>query len=159
MDTAAITGQRFWSKVATGRPMDCWPWLATYRSGGYGAFKVSGRLESAHRVAWTLVNGPIPNGLLVLHRCDNPPCANPRHLFLGTHLDNARDKIAKGRARYLGQPGEANYATRLTNEDVVEIRTRYAAGSTSQRKLAREFAVSRRSIEDIVHRRRWKHLA
>lgn len=68
-------------------------------SGGYGKLKSDDGLIGAHRASWILANGPIPDGLCVLHRCDNPPCVNPAHLWVGTHADNAADKVAKGRAR------------------------------------------------------------
>ncbi len=94
---------RFWAKVACGEPDECWPWTgSTCPARGYGHIGltlVSGKrcVKGAHRVAWILEFGHIPVGLDVLHRCDNPPCINPRHLFLGTHGDNMRDAVAKGR--------------------------------------------------------------
>ena len=94
--------ERFWAKVDRASSDACWPWLATHGRFGYGEFKVggrSGRSVKAHRVAWELTHGPISDGLFVLHRCDNPPCCNPGHLFLGTHADNMRDMAQKGRQR------------------------------------------------------------
>jgi hypothetical protein len=89
---------RFWSKVdRSGGPDACWPWMAYRNRDGYGSFRVDDHTESAHRVAWVEENGPVPEGMDVLHHCDNPPCCNPRHLFLGTAADNARDSVAKGR--------------------------------------------------------------
>jgi hypothetical protein len=93
--------ERFWRHVdASG---DCWVWTGARSIAGYGKMRLSRprQLMDAHRVSWELHNGPIPDGFLVLHRCDNPPCVRPEHLFLGTHADNAADKIAKGRARYV----------------------------------------------------------
>lgn len=93
--------ERFWSKVK--KTETCWVWTAgtfKYRN-GYGQFRVrrGDPPAYAHRFAWELVNGPIPQGLHVLHRCDNPPCVNPAHLFLGTQIDNYRDMVSKGRSR------------------------------------------------------------
>lgn len=93
--------QRLWEKVD--RTGDCWVWTAKTRSSfGYGMIRVGGtpgRLVSAHRVAWELTNGPIPDGLWVLHGCDNPPCCNPAHLHLGTRADNMREMSERGRAK------------------------------------------------------------
>jgi HNH endonuclease len=86
---------RFWEKVD--RSGDCWVWTAGTAHFGYGQFHLDGKPEKAHRISWILTYGPIPEGLLVCHHCDNPPCVNPRHLFVGSHRDNALDKVAKGR--------------------------------------------------------------
>lgn len=90
--------ERFWSKVArTQNEADCWLWLGATRAGGYGSIKVGRKLEMAHRVSYLLAHGSIDEGLCVLHRCDNPSCVNPSHLFLGTKKDNTADRISKGR--------------------------------------------------------------
>lgn len=90
--------ERFWSKVArTENEADCWLWLGATRAGGYGSIRVARKLEMAHRVSYLLAHGSIDEGLCVLHRCDNPACVNPAHLFLGTKKDNTSDRISKGR--------------------------------------------------------------
>lgn len=101
------TEDRFWSKVSYGPSassmigQECWPWTGAASDEGYGRFLLNGRnggYVMAHRYAWEQANGPIPDGLFVLHRCDNPRCVNPWHLFLGTKGDNNRDRAAKGRS-------------------------------------------------------------
>lgn len=96
--------ERFWEKVSKGGPVHpvlgtaCWAWTASTNPNGYGKIFVAGRLQVASRVSWEMHNGPIPDGLFVLHHCDNPLCVRPAHLFLGTCADNVRDMWSKGRA-------------------------------------------------------------
>jgi hypothetical protein len=127
-----------------------------FRYRAYGRFKVGterrgpGATVPATHVAWELVNGPIPNGMCVLHRCDNPPCVRPDHLFLGTRRDNVLDMAAKGRAAV----GERSGTAKLTASAVDDIRARYSAGET-QRPLAQEYGVSQSTVSLIVQGRRW----
>ena len=100
----------FWSRVD--KSSDCWLWAGTRATGGYGILKINGRRIRAHRFSWELHNGPIPAGLLVCHHCDNPPCVNPAHLFLGTVADNGRDMAAKGRQVFQKHPDRAAYGER-----------------------------------------------
>ena len=90
---------RFWGNVYPGQADDCWEWHGTLRADGYGQIRIGASNVLAHRLAWQLAVGPIPDDLCVLHRCDNPPCVNPDHLWLGTHADNMHDMFAKGRER------------------------------------------------------------
>ena len=89
--------ERFFSFVSVGSADACWPWTGRKFENGYGQFKLGSKCRKASRVSWELHNGPIPEGKYVLHRCDNPPCVNPTHLFLGTHKENMSDMVAKGR--------------------------------------------------------------
>lgn len=88
---------RFWSKVNKAAPNGCWEWFGAKTPGGYGTFWTGSEKIQAHRWAWQEANGPIPKGLLGCHKCDNPPCVNPEHIFIGTHKDNHDDAKKKGR--------------------------------------------------------------
>lgn len=173
---------RFWAKVDKCGPVPahmphlgpCWLWRGATARGGYGHFGERGVKRDplwtpAHRFAWRDTYGPIPDDLWVLHRCDNPPCVRPEHLFVGTVKDNASDMISKGRARLI----DANYTRRrgivpargikhgmvkLTERDVLKIRAEYASGAGSYSELARKFGVSWSNIGLIVNRRNWKHI-
>ena len=109
---AAKAKTRFWSKVNQRGPDDCWEWQEGKSKQGYGQFTLYGAHLRAHRFAWMLTHGPIPDEMLVCHKCDNPPCCNPSHLFLGTHLDNQRDKKAKGRCATGERNGAHTYPER-----------------------------------------------
>jgi hypothetical protein len=125
----------------------CIEWTGPLDGKGYGKQRIQGRLVGSHRLAFAAAHGPIPVGLDVLHRCDNPPCVNPDHLFLGTAADNARDMVAKGRQRN-------GRSARLTVAAVCEIR---ALGTTeSASVLARRFGVSARSIYRVRWGRTWR---
>ena len=149
---------RFWNRVKKTR--GCWIWTGVI-SRRYGALKVNGRTHRAHRFSWVLRFGEIPEGLFVCHHCDNPVCVRPDHLFLGTPLDNMRDKIAKGRAVNLtgdavSNPGESNPAAKLNFDQVKEIRRRYNQGGISQVKLGKLYGINQQSVSNIVRNQTWK---
>jgi len=157
---------RFWRKVQKGGPDECWTWLGNKSYHGYGRFTphpkrrdangVKPTPKMAHRLAWQYTNGPIPDGLECCHRCDNRGCCNPAHLFLGTHLDNMRDCMGKGRLNT--QRGSNAGPAKLNERQVVEIRSMYRPGVVSLNRLAKVFGVSQRAILFIVQRKSWKHL-
>lgn len=152
---------RFWSKVQCGD--GCWLWTKSVGRKGYGEFSSGGKhggSRLAHRVAWELTFGPIPDGLWVLHRCDNPPCVRPDHLFLGDVLANNRDMWSKGRARPSSvlPRGERHAHHKLTEAIVREARRRHAGGETNA-WLAHEFKVSTSTMLAALKRKTWQHVA
>lgn len=182
--------ERFWPKVNKNGPTmphmttPCWVWTGAYLR-GYGEFKLAGRRHLAHRVAWEMANGPIPDGLWVLHKCDNPPCVREDHLFLGTVMDNVADMDAKGRrvsargdehgshlhpeSRARGDRngsrlhpesrprGEENGRAKLTEEKVRTIFRLRREGWT-QARIAEEMSVGHSIIGYILAREKWAHL-
>ncbi len=147
----------FWSRVAkSDAPDACWPWLGRPNTEGYGRMMVNGERQLAHRIAYQLANGPIPDGLLVCHSCDNPPCCNPAHLWVGTDGDNSEDKAAKGRAQRLH--GTLTGTAKLTDEHVLAIRERRQREGTAYRTLAADFGVSACCVRHIVLRKTWRHI-
>src|SRR5690349_6136897 len=120
--------ERFWSKVDRSRDDTCWVWKAGRDRAGYGQFWVydRGRSIGAHRIAYELINGPIPEGMFVCHTCDNPPCCNPTHLFVGTPADNTTDRDQKGRLH--APEGSRHGGALLTEDSVKEMKLLYAQG-------------------------------
>lgn len=158
--------QRFWSKVRKTR--GCWLWTAGKDRDGYGKIGIDGRMQLAHRVAWTLAHGPVPSGLCVLHRCDTPACVRIDHLFLGTQIENIADRTAKGRsasgdrnaARLYPERrprGEQHAFAKLTEADVRAIRRLRKAGRKLW-ELADRFGVSQNTVSLIVAGRIWRHV-
>jgi len=156
--------ERFWAKVAFigAEPDACWEWRGTKHYKGYGQIGKGGKLGSgghmlyAHRVAWELTNGPIPEGMQVLHHCDNPICVNPAHLFLGTPADNSADMVAKHRQSFVSRGrGEAHPGVKLSEQDVRDIRK----SLNSSTVLGRMYGVTRQNITRIKQRKTWGWLA
>ena len=146
---------RFWTKVTPLGPGDCWEWCGDTVAGGYGRFRVDGKKELAHRVAFALELGEIPDGMLVLHSCDNPPCCNPDHLRLGTCEDNEADK--RERSRHHSPGGERNTQAKLREADVGFIRMWLDLGYTQQ-KIADAFGVHHSTISMIKTGKSWSHV-
>jgi hypothetical protein len=149
---------------------DCVLWPKSRNAMGYGCRRVGSRKDGthrtvlAHRWAWEQANGPIPRGLCVLHQCDNPPCVNVEHLWLGTRGENNRDRDAKRRTGKAA--GEDNYNARLTDDLVRRIRVEYASlrgerlrvARGARQQLAARFGVSPGAISDVISRS-WRHVA
>jgi len=142
--------QRFWSKAKVGRKNKCWNWKASKTNDGYGRIQVNKENWLAHRLSWTIHNGRIPKGMHVLHKCDNPACINPSHLFLGSHLDNMRDKTKKGR----GAKGEKHGRSKLTKEQAIKI----FYDTDLQKNIAKKHGINSVTVSLIKSRKRWKHI-
>ena len=146
---------RFWEKVDVRGRNECWLWTASLQN-GYGQIGIKGQRSpgKAHRVSWELHHGVIPEGLEVLHTCDNPRCVNPRHLFLGSQTDNLEDMTGKGRRRQGNAFGADNPSSKLTEKDVRKIRRLVKSGWTHG-KLAKIYGVSRPAISAIIRGETW----
>lgn len=157
--------ERFWPKVE--KTDGCWIWTGARHEGGYGVIGKGGKsagLIRAHRAAWELTNGPIPDGLYACHRCDNRACVRPDHLFLGTAKENSQDMVRKGRVASGDRSGPRNHRasyvgerasqSKLTWAQVDEIRARLKMGE-KQRDLSKAFGVAQGQISAIGSGKRW----
>lgn len=144
----------YWSQVE--KTDACWVWKGMVNKSGYGVYKRkrSFKEKLTHRQSWIMASGAIPDGLWVLHTCDNRPCVNPDHLFLGTCADNNADKIRKGRARNIGVIGEKHHAARLTESQVRLIRS----DRRPDTEWAKIFGLSDSAIRDARIGRNWSHI-
>lgn len=140
--------ERFWAKVS--KTDGCWEWMGSRNNRGYGQLGLNGKLVLAHRFSMGM-----PAGALVLHRCDNPPCVRPSHLFLGSHVDNMADMKSKGRRTWRGMPGESHPMAKLSGAQVMEIRELLDWGF-SQRVIGEAYGVSREAVKDIKSGRNWR---
>lgn len=151
--------ERFWPQVD--KSGNCWVWTGCLGGNGYGRIRYKGRQEGAHRVAWMLVNGDIPKGMMVMHSCDNPLCVRVDHLSLGSLQENVQDMVRKGRASRQGPSapakGERNGSAKLTAMDVVRIRDYHREG-LGIKELANRYGVTDTNIRNIINHKTWKHI-
>ena len=155
---------RFWSKVDRSNADGCWEWTAAKSPFGHGNFHCQNQMHRAHRISWVVTHGEIPNNSFVLHKCDNPKCCNPQHLFLGTQSDNVADMISKGRNVKSSQlslimkthaaRGDRNGMAKLNQSDVNGIRLLLRAGML-QKDIASLFSICQQSVSDIKLNRYW----
>lgn len=146
--------KRFWLKVAKGEDNFCWEWQGARLKSNYGWVSTPIGNRAASRVAAYLsgILSNLESSLCVLHRCDNPPCCNPAHLFTGTNADNVADRVAKGRTSSRPSHGQANGASKLTDAQTKQIRDMYKSENYSQSQLAKMFGVQQPHISRIVNR-------
>jgi hypothetical protein len=168
--------KRFLNKISYNN--DCWEWIAGKDNHGYGKMWIINKNILSSRVSWLLFKGDIPENICVCHKCDNPACANPDHLFLGTHKDNMHDMTVKGRHGSTAHPemfprgdqspsrlhperlkrGSNHSNSKLTEENVKEIRLLYSTKKYSYQKLADKYGVVRSAIQKIIEGTAWKHV-
>lgn len=147
--------RNFWSKVARTADVNaCWEWTASKTGKGYGRIRWRGKTRRAHRVAFELTYGDIDDEIFVLHKCDNPPCCNPNHLFLGTQTVNIRDRDSKGRANYA--TNERHGMHKLTDVQVQRLREMYSEYRPSYSTLALLFHISIKQVWNIINHRNRK---
>ncbi len=158
--------KNFWEKIDIKGDDDCWEWTAYKNKNGYGTLNINKKTYMSHRISWIIENGEIQkdnsyHGMCVCHKCDNPGCQNPKHLFLGTHKDNMDDKVNKnrqGKGIDLSCPGEKHGMHKLTEQEVLEIRQKYIPRIYTQKQLAEEYGVSQCEISKILNDKIWKHI-
>ena len=134
---------------------NCWIWIGNCNKQGYGKLTSKKKTWMSHRFSWMIYNGQIPPGLCILHKCDNPPCCNPDHLFIGTHKDNSKDMVIKKRNR--DDRGSKHPMHKLNEQQVLKIRESIENGE-QQSKLAIQYNVGPMTISNIKHRKSWKHI-
>lgn len=146
-------------KIVFAGPDECWLWTAYRNQKGYGTVASRGKTRKAHREVYEDVHGEgSAIGLLVRHRCDVPACVNPAHLELGTYADNYRDMVVRGRRRVVATKGAAHGRAKLTEADVIAIRSLSGDQTLSQREIAQKFGVNHSIISGIVRRKGWAHV-
>ena len=150
---AKNTPDKFWS-MCEKRENSCWEWSKCLHKDGYGQLNYHRKYWLAHRLAWALTNGEIPPGMCVCHKCDNPKCINPDHLFLGSHADNMNDMKKKGRRKGINA-GEANGRAKITQRIADEMRRKYKEGGHTQMQLSAMYGLSQPTVSLILLNKAW----
>ncbi len=145
----------FWVRVE--KTSNCWKWIGATQPDGYGSVTFHGQRWPAHKFAFFLTHGKVTKGLFILHKCDNKGCVNPDHLYEGTTKDNARDASQRGRLN--PHRGESCSTSKLTTQNVIEIRKRYRWYKVPASLLAKEYGVCRQLINGIIARKKWAHVS
>lgn len=154
METQKLV-QRLLKNSTLDTDTQCWEWNKSKGKWGYGHINVKGKIELAHRVSYRTLVGEIISNNGVLHKCDNPACVNPDHLFTGTNKDNVLDKVRKNRQSRIGQgKGENHSLAKLTEQDVLNIR----ASGDKQESLAKKYNVTQSCISHIKNKKSWSHI-
>lgn len=143
-------------KIHNTKNSKCWVWSRGTDVGGYGKFKINCKQHKTHRMSYQIFVGEIPKGKFVLHKCDNPPCCNPKHLFIGSQADNVKDRDNKNRG--YDRRGEKHPQSKLTEEDIREIRRLYSTGYYYQKDLGKAFGITQAIVSKIHKRQIWSHI-
>lgn len=154
MNAREKLGLRLLSKIDMRDDHECWPWRGYIQKSGHGQIHLRGKTSHVHRAVWEWNNGPIPDGMYIRHACNNPACANPNHLAIGTHQDNMADWALSGDRKGVGNP-----MAKLTDERVRDIRARVAAGETRTSVAALHGLSGHDPVGQIVRRETWKHVS
>jgi hypothetical protein len=150
--------ERIKAAICVNESTGCWEWMKFREHNGYGRMRVNNKTQLCHRMSYEAFVGPIPDGLFVCHRCDNPPCCNPEHLFVGTNSDNQRDCVSKGRWTHpVDLRGTRHPLSKLNDDKVREIR-RLCKNGISQSEVGRMFGVTQGAVWLIIHRKKWAHV-
>lgn len=157
---------RFWSNVDIFGSDECWPWLGNRNQDGYGRFWLNEKLEGAHRISWMLVNGVIPvlfdgRSSMICHSCDNPPCCNPSHLFIGNNKINQKDSAVKDqgdRGEFLRCKGQNHPAASKTEVEIKEIKRYLRKGVLTQKEIAKMYGLAQPTIAAINTGKTWSHV-
>jgi len=159
MSTKQDPQRRFLNKIRIVPETGCWEWEAKLMQSGYGGFYIDGKTTTAHRAGWILFKGDVPKTIEVCHKCDNPKCVNPDHMFLGTHEENMKDAWRKERfSNRKIQRGEEVGTSKLTNNDVLEIRKLHSGDNKTMGEIAAIFDVTKGTIWKVLSGRSWKHV-
>lgn len=145
----------FENKIMPEPMSGCWLWTGASNRRGYGSTNFNKRRQESHRVSWRIYRGEIPDGISVLHKCDNPGCVNPDHLFLGTNSDNMKDAFRKKRGRIPHHKGEKAHSAKLTEFDVRQIRK----STNSCAEIAKEFGICQSNVSAIRRHKTWRHIS
>ena len=154
--------ERFWSKVDKRGPDDCWEWTGGRDVAGYGQLSLGGTSPKGHplhcrasRISQVIATGvEIPEGLLVLHSCDNPPCVNPAHLSVGTHAENCRQRIDRGRSRLVSSTGENSTSAKIPNSRILPLLVEHCRGNVSGRQISKRLRASETAVFSWVNGRK-----
>jgi len=150
--------KRFWDKVDIHGEDDCWEWQAYIAKDGYGKFKYQGKNISASRITYILTHGEIEKGLVIMHKCNNKSCCNPNHLEMGTYSKNTQDAYDDGLIKPAGVNGQDHYKAKLTEKEVLNIRSLFSNGGISKLEISKIYDVGKTAIQKIIKRRTWKHI-
>jgi predicted XRE-type DNA-binding protein len=150
--------ERFWSNVNITDLFECWNWIGDINNLGYGRLSFKGQRTKAHRLSYTLNIGPILGNLFVCHKCNNPSCVNPSHLYLGTSQDNMTDKVKANRQSHASSPGEKNGMSVLTESQVIEIIGLLKTANMTQKEIAKKYSTGRSAISHINLNNTWTYL-